>query len=139
MLVKIKKLNEDAIVPHYAHPGDAGLDLFALQNDTIAPGEIKVIYFGLAMEFEQGYVAIMKDRSSMGKKGIHNLGGVFDSGYRGEYNCTLINLSDKTYEIKKGDKVTQVVIFSLGQAEIQETEVLSETDRSTGGFGSTGR
>ena len=139
MIIKIKKLKENAVVPRYAHQGDAGLDLYALEDEIIAPGEIKIIYFGFALEFPQGFAAIMKDRSSMGKNGIHNLGGVFDWGYRGEYNCTLINLGAKPYEIKKGDKVAQVVIFSIGQAQIEEVESLSDTTRSTGNFGSTGK
>lgn len=139
MILKFKKLKPEAIIPSYAHEGDAGLDLYALQDQEIKPGEIQVVFFGFALEFPKGFAAIMKDRGSMGKNGIHNLGGVFDWGYRGEYNCTLINLSDKSYTIKKGDKVTQVVIFAIGQAEIEITEELSDSTRQDGRFGSTGK
>ncbi|MFA6321932.1 MAG: dUTP diphosphatase [Candidatus Buchananbacteria bacterium] len=139
MKLKFKKLKPDAVTPSYAHEGDAGLDLYALEDNELKPDEIKRIDFGFALEFPQGHVAIMKDRSSMGKNGIHNVGGVFDWGYRGEYNCTLINLSGKNYTIKKGDKVTQMLIFPIAYAEIEETNDLGDTSRSTGNFGSTGK
>jgi len=105
MKVKIKLLSPDAILPSYAYPGDAGLDLFALKDEEILPGERKRVDFGLALEFPDGFVALTRDRGSLAKNGIHNLGGVFDAGYRGEYNCTLVNLSQETCRIKKGDKV----------------------------------
>jgi len=139
MILKVKKLKDEAIIPSYAHLGDAGLDLYALANEEIKPGEIKRIDFGFALEFPLGHVAIMKDKSSLGKNGIHNLGGVFDWGYRGEYNCTLINLSQNSYTIKKGDKVTQLVILPVANAEIEITEELSDTSRQDGRFGSTGK
>jgi len=139
MILKIKKLKDEAIIPSYAHKGDAGLDLYALADEEIKPGEIKRIDFGFALEFPLGYVALTRDRSSMCKIGIHNLGGVFDWGYRGEYNCTLINLSPNSYTIKKGDKVTQLVIFPVANAEIEIAEELSDTSRQDGRFGSTGK
>lgn len=139
MKVKIKKLNPDCVIPTYAHPGDAGLDLYALKDDQIEPGQIKRIDFGFALELPTGFVALTRDRSSFAKNGIHNLGGVFDCGYRGEYNCTLINLNSESYKIKKGDKVTQLVIFPVAYAELQEADELAETSRNNGRFGSTGR
>ncbi|MFA6215200.1 MAG: dUTP diphosphatase [Patescibacteria group bacterium] len=139
MKIKIKKLKPDCIIPTYAHFGDAGLDLYALENDQIEPGQIKRIDFGFALELPNGFVALTRDRSSFGKIGIHNLGGVFDCGYRGEYNCTLINLNSETYQIKKGDKVTQLVIFPVACAELEETDDLSQTSRGAGRFGSTDR
>ncbi len=138
MKIKIKKLKQEAIIPTYAHPGDAGLDLYALNDDEIKPKETKRIDFGFALELPNGYVALTRDRSSYAKIGIHNLGGVFDCGYRGEYNCTLVNLSNKSHKIKKGDKVTQLVIFPIAYAELEEGE-LSKTSRGNGNFGSTGR
>ncbi|OGY49023.1 MAG: hypothetical protein A2663_03715 [Candidatus Buchananbacteria bacterium RIFCSPHIGHO2_01_FULL_46_12] len=139
MKVKIKLLSPDAILPSYAHPGDAGLDLFALKDEEILPGERKRIDFGLALEFPDGFVALTRDRGSLAKNGIHNLGGVFDAGYRGEYNCTLVNLSQETCRIKKGDKVAQLVIFPIASAELEIAEELNETSRKDGRFGSTGK
>jgi len=139
MKVKIKKLKSDIILPSYAHPGDAGLDLYSLENYELKPGEHKRFDLGFALEFPAGYVALTRDRGSLGSQGIHNLGGVFDAGYRGEYNCGLINLSNKTFEIKKGDRVAQLIIFPVAQVELAETNQLSETSRNQGRFGSTGR
>jgi len=139
MKIKIKLLHPDAVLPTYAHPGDAGLDLYALTDDEIKPQAIKRIDFGFALELPAGYMALTRDRSSFAKNGIHNLGGVFDSGYRGEYNCTLMNLTQKTYQIKKGDKVTQLVIIPVAGAELEQADELNDTARKAGRFGSTGK
>jgi len=140
MKVKIKKINSDAIIPSYAHPGDAGLDLHSLINYELKPGERKIFDLGFALEFEPGYVALVKDKGSLPKKaGLHTMGGVFDSGYRGEYNVNLINLSDKSYQIKKGDKIAQLVIMPIVEAKLEETKELEDSSRGQGRFGSTGR
>ena len=140
MKIKIKKLKPDAVIPSYAHPGDAGLDLFSLENYELKAGERKILDLGFALEFPEGYVALVKDKSSLPKNaGLHTMGGVFDAGYRGEYNINLINLSDKPYEITKGDKIAQLVIVPVAQAELEESEKLSDTSRGEGRFGSTGR
>ena len=91
------------------------------------------------MEFPVGYAAIVKDKSSISKAGLHSMGGVFDAGYRGEYNTHLVNLSDKPYTVEEGDKVAQVVIFPVAIAELEVTDILSESARGEGAFGSTGR
>lgn len=137
--IKIKKLRPDAIIPHYAHPGDAGLDLYSLEDYELQPGEKKGFDLGFALEFPAGYVALMRDRGSFGSQAIHNLGGVFDSGYRGEYNCGLINLSNKPFPIKKGDRIAQLVIFPIAEAELEEVSELAESPRGNGRFGSTGK
>ena len=139
MKLKIKKLKPDAKLPQYAHPGDVGLDMYAMETVTIAPGEHYRLWHGFALEFPIGYAATVKDKSSISKAGLHTMGGVFDAGYRGEYNTHLVNLSDKPYTIEAGDKVSQLVIFPVAIAETEEVEELSGSERGEGGFGSTGR
>lgn len=139
MHLKVKKIHEDAILPKYAHPGDVGLDLYSLEDYVLQPGELKIFYLGFALEFDSGHAALMKDKSSMGGKGIHCLGGVFDSGYRGEYNVALMNHSAVPFPIQKKQKIAQLVIFPVIIAELEEVSELSESSRGTGAFGSTGK
>lgn len=139
MEVKIKLLNHEAIVPSYAHSGDAGLDLHALEDYTLTPGERKIFFLGFALEFPDGHVALVKDKGSLPKHGgIHTMGGVYDSGYRGEYNVNLINLGDSPFEIKKGNKIAQLVIMPYVAVELKLTEEITESKRGEGRFGSTG-
>lgn len=140
MKLKIKKLNPEAILPRYAHPGDVGLDLFSLEDYDLKPGERKVFDLGFAMEFEIGYAAIVKDKGSLPVKGgVHTMAGVYDAGYRGEYNVVLINLGQEIYHIQKGDKLAQLVIFPVVIADLEEADELSDSERGEGRFGSTGR
>lgn len=140
MKIKIKKLNPEAKLPTYAHPGDVGMDLYSLKEYTLQPGERHIFYLGFATEFDNGYAAIIKDKGSLPKNGgIHTMAGVFDAGYRGEYNVMLINLGTEPYKILKGDKIAQLIIYPVIIAELEETAELSDSSRGTGQFGSTGR
>ncbi len=139
MKIKIKKLKEEAKLPKYHHVGDVGMDVYSMETYTIEPGGHKFFFHGFAMEFPVGYVALIKDKSSLSKAGLHSIGGVFDAGYRGEYNTHLVNLSDKPYTVEEGDKVAQIVIMPVSIVELEEVENLSESDRGEGAFGSTGR
>jgi dUTP pyrophosphatase len=140
MEIKIRKINKDAKIPSYAHPGDAGMDLFGLEDFKLMPGKNHIFSLGIALEIPQGFVGIVKDKSGLSAKyQIHVLGGVFDSGYRGEYLINLINLGTKPYEFKKGDKIAQLIIFPIASAELYETKELSNTSRGEGHYGSTGR
>ena len=140
MLVKIKKLKTEAKIPTYAHPGDVGLDLYALEDHLLKPGERQLFFLGFALEFPVGYAAVVKDKSSLPKNGgLHTLGGVFDAGYRGEYNVMLVNLGQEPYPVEKGHKIAQLVILPVVRAELQETNTLSDSARGEGGFGSTGK
>lgn len=139
MQIKIKRLHEDAKLPRYAHPGDVGLDLFSLETYTVQPGEKKIFYVGFAMEFDIGYAGIIKDKGSISHMGLHTVGGVFDAGYRGEYNVALVNLSQQPVTLEKGQKIAQLVIFPVAIADIIETETLSDSARGDGKFGSTGK
>jgi len=139
MKIKIKKLKENAKLPKYHHPGDVGMDVYAMETFTIQPGEHHFFFHGFAMEFPIGYAAIIKDKSSISKAGLSTMGGVFDAGYRGEYNTHLVNLGTEPYTVEEGDKVSQIVIVPVDIAEIEETDTLSESIRGEGAFGSTGK
>ncbi len=140
MTIKIKRLKPKAILPSYAHPGDVGLDLYSLEDYELKSGEHKIFYLGFALEFPEGFAAIVKDRGSMSVKyGVHTGGGVFDAGFRGEYNVLLMNLSNQSHQIQKGDKIAQLVIFPVAIVDLEEVKSLSETSRGLGQFGSTGR
>lgn len=139
MKIKIKKMHPEARLPSYAHPGDVGLDMYSMEDYELKPGERKIFMCGFALEFIAGYAAIVKDKSGTSKNGLHTMGGVFDAGYRGEYNVNLINLSSEAYQIKKGDKIAQLVIIPVAIADLEEVGELSETSRGYGRFGSTGR
>jgi dUTP pyrophosphatase len=139
MKIKIKKLKENAKLPTYHHPGDVGMDLYSMETVTIPPMGHYRFWHGFAMEFPNGYAAIVKDKSSISKAGLTQMGGVFDAGYRGEYNTHLVNLGSEPYTVEVGDKVAQLVIFPVEIAELEETDTLSESARGEGMFGSTGR
>ncbi len=139
MQIKIKKLNKDAKLPSYAHPGDIGLDLYSMEDKTLMPGEHHFFFHGFALEFAEGYGALVMDKGSISKAGLKTMGGVFDAGYRGEYNTHLVNLSDKPYNVEVGDKVSQLVIMPVNIAELEEVDELSSSARGEGRFGSTGR
>lgn len=138
--LKVKKLSEDAIVPSYAHDGDAGMDIYANEDKFVAPGKRAFVSTGIGLEFPKGYVALVWDKSGLAaKNGIHCMAGVGDSSYRGEYRIVLLNTSDQGYEIKKGEKIAQILIQPIEVVEVEEVEELSDdSSRGKGSFGSTG-
>lgn len=139
MEIKVKKLVEGAHAPSYAHPGDVGMDVRSLETVTIEPGEHHIFNLGFALEFPTGYAAIMKDKSSLSKAGLHVMGGVFDAGYRGEYNVHLVNLSHAPYTVEAGNKVAQIILYVVEIASITESDNLSDSARGEGRYGSTGK
>jgi len=140
MQIKIKKLYLDTKLPSYAHPGDVGMDMYSREDCLLKPGERRVFFVGFALEFEDGYAAIVKDKSSLpNKAGLHTMGGVYDAGYRGEYNVNIINLGQEAYKINKGDKIAQLVILPVEIAQLVEVDELKESSRGEGRFGSTGK
>ncbi|MEI8143423.1 MAG: dUTP diphosphatase [Candidatus Berkelbacteria bacterium] len=139
MKLKVKKLHPDAKVPQYMIGGDAGLDLFSVEDVIIKPGQRHAVATGLALELEPGFVSLIWDKSGIAlKKGIKTMGGVIEHTYRGEYKVIMVNLSDQEYIIAKGDKIAQLLIQPIVTAEITEMEELSDTARGSGGFGSGG-
>lgn len=140
LTLKIKKLHPNAKMPFYAKHGDAGFDLFVPEQVTMEPGDRKTIPLGIAMEIPEGYVGLMFDKSSLShKQGLKTFGNVIDSGYRGEVHAGLINQSNQTQIIEAGHKIIQMLIIPVETVQIVETESLSESERGTGGFGSTGK
>ncbi len=137
--LKIKPLFADAKIPSYAKPGDAGLDVFAYETVTIAPGERKAVSTGISSEFPAGYVALVWDRSSVAtKKGLTKLSGVIDSGYRGEWKIVLLNVGQEMAQIEKGEKIAQVILTPYLSPTVTVVDELAGSERGTGGFGSTG-
>ena len=140
MKLKIKKIHPGAQIPHYAHSGDAGLDLYVPERVTLMPGERKSVALGLAVEIPEGFVGLLWDKSGPSHlHGIKTFGGVIDCGYRGEIHTGIMNLSDKSYVFEKGHKIVQLLIQKVEQPEVVEVKKLSQTKRGVGGFGSTGK
>lgn len=144
-ILKIKKLRDDAKIPKRATTGSAGMDLYACIDDEIEikKHEIKLIPTGISIALEdERYVALIYARSGLAiKHGIApaNCVGVIDSDYRGEVCVGLTNFSNEPYVIKKDERIAQMVISPVELPEILEVEELDDTERSNGGFGSTGK
>ena len=155
MKVKVKKLHPDAVIPSYAKPGDAGMDLVAVSRNIDEHGNL-VYGTGLAFEIPKGYVGLVFPRSSVSKYNLQltNNVGVIDSGYRGEVTAkfkgsfsvlqadiegisALTLKKGKIYKV--GERIAQMIIIPYPQIEFKEVDDLSETERGTGGYGSTGR
>lgn len=143
--VKIKKLNENAVVPTRATEGSAGADLYACIAEpvTIRPGELVKIPTGIAIELDSAELAaFLFARSGLGvKHGIclSNGVGVVDSDYRGEICVGLCNVSDKVYTVQPNERIAQMVIMPVVCASFVEADTLGDTERGEGGFGSSGK
>lgn len=153
MLVKVKKIHPDAILPKYQTRGASGFDLHALEDITISPGETRLVKTGLSVAVQEGFELQVRPRSGMSLKTymrVANSPGTVDSDYRGEVciimtnTATIEKLVDKQdgyskhCDIKKGERIAQGVICPVVQAAFEEVENLDETERGAGGFGSTG-
>lgn len=138
----IKMLDPGIEKPKYAKPGDAGLDLRSTTDVVIQPGERKVIGTGIAMAIPEGFAGFVQPRSGLAAKQgmtIVNTPGLIDSGYRGEI-CIIAYNTDKkeSIEIKRGDRIAQLVIQEVPVVELVEVSQLDDTERSSTGFGSSG-
>lgn len=139
LVLKIQRIGEGKL-PTYQYDDDAGLDLYAAEEATLLPGEKKGIKIGAAFAIPQGYVGLIWDKSGISQKhGLKTLGGVIDSGYRGEVIVGLVNLSDAPYTFAKGDKVAQMIIQKKESVHIEEVDSLDGTHRGDKGFGSSGK
>ena len=143
MIVKFKKLFENAICPTYGTEFSAGADLYALADDDIVikAGETTLVHTGIAVEIPQGYVGLIYARSGLAtKKGLApaNKVGVIDADYRGELMVALYNQSKEERTVSAGERIAQLVIAPFLKAEFEEAEELTDTVRGEGGFGSTG-
>ena len=142
MIVQIQRLDKDLPLPEYARPGDAGMDVYSTIDCSLAPGARAVIPTGIAIALPEGYVCLVHPRSGLAAKNgisIVNTPGTIDSGYRGEIKVILINTDQhETFEIKRGDRIAQLVFQKFESARFYEVENLPESQRGAGGFGSTG-
>ena len=144
-MIKIKFTMEpgcEDLKPAKAHADDAAFDLRSRTDLTALPGKVTLVPTGLHIELPAGYEAQVRPRSGLALKhqiGILNSPGTIDAGYRGEVCSILFNFGDTPFEIKRGDRISQMVIAALPEVELTEAETLSDTDRGAGGFGSTGK
>ncbi len=140
LTLKVKLLNKSAKLPEYIRSGDASFDLYSIEEVRIPKGKYRIIHIGIATEIPSGYFASIRDRSGLASKnGIHVLGGVIDSNYRGEWMVILSNLGEKSYKVEVGERVAQAQIQEVPKVTIKEVKKLSETVRGEKKFGSSGR
>ena len=136
--IQVQKINHDAKLPSFTYEGDAGMDIFSNEDCEIEPSDKKTIGTGLKIAVPAGYAGFVWDKSGLAlNHSLTTLAGVLDSGYRGELKVILMNLGKETYEVKKGQKVAQLVIKKVEKPEIIE-ENLRDTERGQRGFGSSG-
>lgn len=142
LVVEVVRLDPGLPLPAYQRPGDAGLDLHAATDVTIPPGERVVIGTGIAIAIPEGYVGLATPRSGLAARNglsIVNAPGVVDSGYRGEVKLILINHDpSQAIEIRRGERISQLVIVPFAVAELVERDELPPSERGSGGHGSTG-
>lgn len=139
--LEVRRLRPDAVLPAYAHPGDAGLDLAAVDPVRLWPGERVAVPTGLAVAVPDGWVGLVHPRSGLARRHgltVANAPGTIDAGYRGEVQVLLVNLGIEVVDIAAGDRVAQLLLQRVGWAEVVEVQELSDTVRGDGGFGSTG-
>ena len=139
--LKVKKLNEDAIIPNFAHKGDAGMDLYSIEKVIIPKNETRLIKTGISIELPHMTEAQVRPRSGLALKHsitVLNSPGTIDEGYRGEIGVILINHGKEDFVVEKQMKIAQMVIKPIYEIHIEEVKDLSDTERGNGGFGSTG-
>ncbi|HEY0903165.1 MAG TPA: dUTP diphosphatase [Marmoricola sp.] len=140
--ISIVRLDPDLPLPSYAHPGDAGADLCAREDVTLKPGERRLVPTGVALALPDGYVALVHPRSGLAHRSglsIVNAPGTIDAGYRGEVQVCLVNLDPETaIELRRGDRIAQLVIQRFETAAFVEVGELPDSARGAGGYGSTG-
>ena len=142
MTLGFKRIHPDAVLPAYAHPSDAGMDVRSVEELVIPAGKRALVHTGLVVLLPPLYEAQVRPRSGLALKfgvTVLNTPGTIDSGYRGEIGVILANFGDADFIVKKGDKISQLVIAPVTQPEVCEVSEIDETDRGAGGFGSTGR
>lgn len=139
--LRVRRLDPGVPLPAYAHAGDAGLDLTAAEELTLAAGEHGAVRTGLAIAVPPGWVGLVHPRSGLARRHgltVTNAPGTIDAGYRGEVTVLLVNLGADEVVIQRGDRIAQLLLQRVGQAQVVEVEDLDDTARGSGGFGSTG-
>jgi dUTP pyrophosphatase len=142
MSLRVARLDARARLPTRAHPGDAGLDLYAVQAAVLAPGERASIPTGIAVEIPPGHAGLVLPRSGLAARhgiSVVNAPGLIDADYRGEVRVLLLNTDrEHAFELAAGDRIAQLVIVAVAIAEVDEVPSLTDTIRGAGGFGSSG-
>ena len=144
LVIPVQRLNSDLPLPNYAKPGDAGADLIANEEGTLAPGGGRaLIGTGIAVAIPRGYAGFVQPRSGLAlRHGITclNSPGLIDSGYRDELKVLLVNTDpSEPYEVHRGDRIAQLVIQKVEEVAWEESDELDDTERGLGGFGHSGR
>lgn len=138
--IKIKRLDESLPLPVYQTEGSSGLDLYASEDLILPQGEFGTVSTGISLEIPYGYEGEVRARSGLASKfgiGVLNSPGTIDSDYRGEVKVILFNFGKKDFEIKKGNRIAQLVITQVEKVNLIEADELNTTKRENGGFGST--
>ncbi len=141
MMLRIKRLCAEATMPRYAHPEDAGMDLYSIESQVIQPGETALVPTGIAIALPPDTEAQVRPRSGLAAKNsvtVLNTPGTIDEGYRGEIKVIMINHGKEPFVIEPGMRIAQMVICPVLHPEVVEVLELDETARGSGGFGSTG-
>lgn len=137
--MKFKRKDNTILTPTKGHSTDAGLDIYAPFDYQVAPHSFSDrINLGVAFEIPFGYVGIISERSSQGKKGIHTVGNIVDYGYTGFVHVTLVNDNDVPYEIIKGDRICQMIVVACDMSNLEEVSEFEVTERGDNSHGSTG-
>lgn len=139
--IKIKKLHPEAIIPEYSKPGDSGFDLHVVEDVTISPGKTAILPTGLAIAIPEGFEVQIRLRSGAALNTpliVPNAPATIDSGYRGELGIIVRNCGASSYTVRKGERIAQGVLAPVARAEFEIVDVLPESERGTGGYGSTG-
>lgn len=141
--LQVRRLRPDARLPRRAHPGDAGLDLFAVESCEVQPGARAAVHTGIAIAIPNGWAGLVVPRSGLARTHgvtVANAPGLIDSGYRGEIIVLLVNHGTRTFDVEPGERVAQLVLTPVARGDFVEVTALPESDgRGEGGFGSTGR
>ena len=136
----VRRLAGDAVAPRYGRAGDAGLDLFSIEEHELAPGERYAFPTGIAVAVPEGYVGLVWDRSGLAvRAGLTTMAGVIDATFRGEVRVPLLNTGTHAYLIRAGDRIAQLLVQAIPIVEVIEVDALDDTARGAEGFGSSGR
>lgn len=142
MNLPVRRLHPDAVLPTRAHAGDAGLDLYALEPVRLAPGERASVATGVAIELPEGHAGLVLPRSGLAARhgvALVNAPGLIDAGYRGEVRVLLLNTDrEHACELRAGDRIAQLVVVAVALPAVLEVDALADSQRGSGGFGSSG-
>ena len=142
MDISLHKLDRELPTPHRAHHGDAGIDLYARHPTVLEPGERAIVATGVAVAIPEMHAGLVVPRSGLAARhgiGVVNAPGLIDAGYRGEIKVIMVNHGDERFEVKRGDRIAQLVITPVALPEVVVVDELNSTQRDGGGLGSSGR